>query len=234
MSEPVPVQPLVRVARWIVGQKGNAYGKPLSWAEKWDGVAGFNHQSDKAATAGYPNPLVARTVADRVETFWENLAGYKYLSDLSRSKGFKSQVAKVPTSDRLDDFVAGSGFAICLDLATSSPVFQENDLVSIDPPYQGTTGYGPELTRDRVVELALEANECGCRVLVHEAKPVITGDPWRAVELERRIGKNQRTWSRQRAEWATINFEPARTVSPEMAPVRKAGGFDGPLFDSRS
>ena len=252
MGEAVPVHPDERLARWVVGQKGNFNGKPLSWGEKWEGVGGFSHQSTKAAEEGYPDPLVEGATADRVEAFWKGMAGYKSLSDLAVDKGFREQVLTGATAESVESFAPSVGETLYLDLATSSPVFRPGDLVTIDPPYAGTTGYGSKLTRERVVELALEAHECGCRVLVHEAEPVrdvapglwiadapepgprtvSTGGPWRAAELERRRGRNQRTWSSQRSEWVTINFEPARTVSHTMAVIRTAAGFDGPLFDA--
>ncbi len=218
-----------RLARWIVLQKGNFSGKPLSYGEKGEGLEAYKW-NDATALAEWGGPAKNDNAADRVDVFWKGVAGYASVSERGIALGWKDRINTDATSESLDDFAAGPGYAMYLDLATSSPVFRERDLVTIDPPYKGTTGYGTELTRERVVELALEAHERGCRVLVHEAEPVITGGPWRAVELERRVGRNQRTWSKQRREIATINFEPSRMVSHTMAPMRTCGGFEGPLF----
>ncbi len=230
-DEPVPRHPLERVARWIVLQKGNFNLKPLSWGEKWEGVAGFSTESrSKHGNWATAVSVDKEKIASGAEAFWTGLAGYASLSDLAVEKGFTGRFTKDGTTKKLDGFTAGHGSAMLLDLATSSPVFRAEDLVTIDPPYRGTTGYGPDLTRERVVEIALEAHECGCRVLVHEVEPVITGSPWLAVELERRVGKNQRTWSKQRAEWATLNREPARTVHFSMAQTRRFAPIVGDLF----
>lgn len=229
-----------RLARWIVAQKGNFSGKPVSWGEGWGGIAGYSAggpQSPAAVAAGwgFTRRLSKEGVATCLESFWEGLAGYGSVSDAARRIGFKDRFTAAGTSEGLDGFHPGPGSALLLDLDASSPVFLPEDLVTIDPPYVGTTGYGANLPRERVVELAEEAHACGCRVLVHETEPVITGGPWRHVELERRTRKNADTWragdGKRRREVATTNFAPARTVSAAMAPVRTAGGFDGPLFE---
>lgn len=207
-----------RLARWIVLQKGNFSGKPLSWTDAaWTNVSSYPQRFDG-------------TPADRAEAFWKGVAGYASVSESAERQGWKARFQVALAADRLGAFAAGPGSAMYLDLATSSPVFREGDVVSIDPPYQGTTGYGPTLTRARVVELAEEAHEAGCRVFAHEAEPILGGGPWRHVELERRHGKNQRTWSKQRTEILTLNWEPARTVHHSMVPLRSFSIPDGPLF----
>ena len=138
------------------------------------------------------------------------MAGFKYgkdhcQRDLSPSRDFVSK-SLCALSNELARSPAG--IALSMDLSISSPVVRPGDLVIIDPPYAGTTAYGAKLTRERVVELALAAHGVGSRVLVHEAEPVIEGPGWQHVELERRHGANQRTWSKQRREVATLNFEP--------------------------
>lgn len=207
-SEPVPVDPVERVTRWLVCQSGAHASVPVSangnaWARTRGPLVW------KYAAGGHP----AAETALRVD-----LLALRVLSLVGRLQ---------------------AGAALFLDLAASSPVVRPGDLVTIDPPYRGTTSYGSALSRERVVELAQEAHEHGARVLVHEAEPVIEGGPWRSLELQRTRGKKQRTWSKQKAEWVTINFEPA-TAHPgakasgskqrlasrrEMAPIR------GPLFE---
>lgn len=233
-----------RLARWIVLQKGNFSGKPLSYGEKWEGVAGYSGHLAPGEPGRDAEGFVKRcnkdSTSDGLEAFWEGVAGYASVSESANRLGWKDRFQVALDADRLDRFTAAPGSAMYLDLATSSPVFRPGDLVSIDPPYQGTTGYGPALTRERVVELAEEAHEADCRVLVHETEPVINGGPWRSVELQRRYGANQDTWRKgrkngdpgeRRQEWLTLNFEPARTVSHTMAPVRTCAGFEGPLWD---
>ena len=63
-----------RLARWIVGQKGNFSARPLSYGEKWKGVAGFRPLSEAAAAAGYSEIRKAGT-ADRIAARREGVAG---------------------------------------------------------------------------------------------------------------------------------------------------------------
>ena len=77
------------------------------------------------------------------------------------------------------------------------------------------------MPRERVVELAEKAHAAGARVLVHEAEPILAGGPWRAVELRRLIGENQRTWA-PTGEWATISFEPATDYARRSKDRRQA------------
>lgn len=172
-TEPPPLDPVKRLAQWAVLQKGNFSGKPVSWTEGWQGIAGFASVHAAAAALGFTERIRASHLASGLGTFGPAL-----------------------------------GAALQLDLAVDCPEIRAGDLVMIDPPYRGTTGYGPKLGRERVVELAEHAHDAGADVLVHEAEPVLTGGPWRHVELERRHGRGQRTWSAQRHEVATVNFEP--------------------------
>ena len=230
-SEPVPADPVERVARWIVGQKGNFSAKPLSYgSDGWSGVAGWTAQEPGS---NYPERCRREPVAEKVER-WSGVAGFASLSPLAHEWGFRDRIVREDLADK-----AGAlqpvGEALYLDLAASSPVAHPGDLVTIDPPYRGTSGYGVALSRERVVELAQGAHERGARVLVHEAEPVIEGGPWRSLRLQRTRGKGQRTWSKQKAEWVTINFEPA-TAHPGAAKGRAAtrremAPISGPLFE---
>lgn len=206
-DEPVPADPVEALARWIVIQKGNFSSKPVSMTEgDWSGVAGCAAMARVYNAFAIPEQR-AELTADAVAE-WSGIAGYGKLSDVAVEKGFRSRIVKGATADDLESF-RGGGSALLLDLRASSPVIRPGDLLIIDPPYQETTGYGDDLPRERVVELAEEGHECGARVLVHEAEPVIEGGPWRCVELPRTHGGNHRTWSKQKREVATINFEPA-------------------------
>jgi len=81
--------------------------------------------------------------------------------------------------------------------------------VYLDPPYLGTTGYGPgDMTRDEVLELAQRWDSAGARVIVSEAEPLdLPG--WHHTEItNQRVGKKS-SW--QRREWITSNAAPAQT-----------------------
>ena len=80
-----------------------------------------------------------------------------------------------------------------------------------DPPYRGTTGYGNDLPRTEVVELARRWADAGAAVYVSEAEPIpeLVADGWHTVEItSTRVGQ-KRTFSKQKREWLTMNRPPA-------------------------
>jgi hypothetical protein len=84
-------------------------------------------------------------------------------------------------------------------------------VVYFDPPYIGTTGYGNDLTRAEVCEMAERWASAGAAVYISEAEPIADLDGWHSVEItSTRVGQ-KRTFSteRGRTEWLTCNREPA-------------------------
>ena len=80
-----------------------------------------------------------------------------------------------------------------------------------DPPYRGTTGYGNDLPRTEVVELARRWADAGAAVYVSEAEPIpeLVEEGWHTVEItSTRVGQ-KRTFSKQKREWLTMNRPPA-------------------------
>ena len=80
-----------------------------------------------------------------------------------------------------------------------------------DPPYVNTTGYGNDLPRAEVIELARRWADAGARVYISEAEalPALMADGWHSVEItSQRIGQ-KRTFSKQQREWVTCSHEPA-------------------------
>lgn len=79
-------------------------------------------------------------------------------------------------------------------------------VVVFDPPYAGTTGYGCDLPRAAVLEVAERWRAAGCLVAVCEQEPLpLPG--WHHVDLGRTDGI-KRTFSRQQREVLTISREP--------------------------
>ena len=79
--------------------------------------------------------------------------------------------------------------------------------VYIDPPYSGTTGYAAKMPRETVLEVARRWSDAGAVVCVSEAEPLPL-DGWHHVEITgARVGQ-RRTFSKQQAEWLTMNREP--------------------------
>ena len=81
-------------------------------------------------------------------------------------------------------------------------------VVYIDPPYQNTTGYAHDLTRDEVKALARLWSDAGAAVYISEAEPLdLPG--WHHVNITGcRVGQ-KRTFSKQQAEHITCNQAPA-------------------------
>jgi hypothetical protein len=83
----------------------------------------------------------------------------------------------------------------------------------MDPPYLGTTGYGHDLPRADVVALARRWAEAGATVAISEAEPIadLTAEGWHAVRVDGERRGQKRTFSKQQAEWVTMNRPPAWT-----------------------
>jgi len=89
------------------------------------------------------------------------------------------------------------------------PTLPPGCVVYMDPPYRGTTGYGNDLPREDVVELARRWADAGAAVYISEAEPIAELDGWHSVEItSTRVGQ-KRTFSKQKREWVTMNREPA-------------------------
>ena len=85
----------------------------------------------------------------------------------------------------------------------------------IDPPYSGTTGYQHDLPRADVLALARHWSDAGAVVCVSEAEPLPL-EGWHHVEIGgERVGQ-KRTFSRQQAEWLTLNRPPAWTPGVQV------------------
>jgi hypothetical protein len=96
------------------------------------------------------------------------------------------------------------------------PCFDQNTgraVVFIDPPYQGTTGYGHDLPRAEVVRLARAWADAGADVYISEAEPIgtLVEDGWHVVEITDTRKGQKRTFSAQKREFLTCSRAPAWT-----------------------
>ena len=91
----------------------------------------------------------------------------------------------------------------------------EDCVVYMDPPYAGTTGYAATLGRDEVVRHARAYAALGATVAISEAEVVMP--EWCAVEITAGRKGQKRTFSKQQAEWLTMNREPAHRVATQPA-----------------
>lgn len=88
-------------------------------------------------------------------------------------------------------------------------------VVYMDPPYVGTTGYAHDLGRNEVIAFARDFDRLGAVVAISEAEVVIP--EWRTVEITEGRRGQKRTFSRQQAEWLSMNREPAHRVATQAA-----------------
>jgi hypothetical protein len=88
-----------------------------------------------------------------------------------------------------------------------------------DPPYLGTTGYAHDLPRAEVIRLARAYAAMGATVAISEAEPLfeLDGPEWHVVEITGGRKGQKRTFSKQRAEFVTMNREPAHRVATQPA-----------------
>ncbi len=91
------------------------------------------------------------------------------------------------------------------------PCLPPGTVAYMDPPYVGTTPYAHALPRAEVVALARRWAAAGATVAVSEAEaiPELVAEGWHAVRIDgERVGA-VRTFSKQQAEWVTLNRRPA-------------------------
>lgn len=126
-------------------------------------------------------------------------------TDLERAVGGWPPVLVLPLIPEAADVAVWMG----------TPGDLEDCVVYMDPPYAGTTGYAAMLGRDEVVRHARAYAELGATVAISEAEVVIP--EWCAVEITAGRKGQKRTFSKQQAEWVTMNREPAHRVATQPA-----------------
>jgi hypothetical protein len=99
------------------------------------------------------------------------------------------------------------------------PCLPPGTVVYADPPYLGTTPYASDLPRADVIALARRWAAAGAVVAISEAEPIpeLVAEGWHAVRIDgERVGQ-KRTFSKQQAEWLTLNRAPAWVPSVQGA-----------------
>jgi len=85
-------------------------------------------------------------------------------------------------------------------------------VVYSDPDYRNTTGYG-STCRDMIPDMAREFDALGAVVCISEQEPIPELPGWHATEITGGRKGQARTFSKQKAEWLTMNRPPAHTVA---------------------
>jgi hypothetical protein len=99
------------------------------------------------------------------------------------------------------------------------PALPPGTVCYMDPPYLNTTGYAADLPRADVVALARRWAAAGAVVAISEAEPIpeLVAEGWWKVRIDgERVGQ-PRTFSKQQAEWLTLNRAPAWVPSVQGA-----------------
>lgn len=84
-------------------------------------------------------------------------------------------------------------------------------IIYMDPPYQNTSGYPHgDCPRATVLALAADYSRRGAAVAISEAVPLDRDLPgWVSVRIDGERRGAKRTWSKQQAEYLTMNREPS-------------------------
>ena len=181
-----------RVAREVAG-----FGVLGQWSfRRGEPESGFNPGllTDREPTSTGGNGAKART-CEQEASLWKPAAGVP---------GWPA-VLVLPLIPEAADVAAWMG----------TPGDLEDCVVYMDPPYVGTTGYAATLGRDEVVRHARAYAALGATVAISEAEVVIP--EWCAVEITAGRKGQKRTFSKQQAEWVTMNREPAHRVATQPA-----------------
>jgi hypothetical protein len=148
--------------------------------------------------------------------------GHRQDLSVGRSAGFMGPRPELNDGDNKG--ITATGLASKVDAAptfpaiTVAPDAREIDppdlpagsVVFIDPPYVGTTGYGHDLPRAAVVEMARRWKDAGALVCIseQEALPELMAEGWHALDITSTRKGQKRTFSKQQAEMLTMSEPP--------------------------
>jgi len=109
-------------------------------------------------------------------------------------------------------------FAYCVTEAKHGDPLPPGSVVVIDPPYVGTTGYGHDLPREAVVEMARTWKAAGALVCICEQEPLpaLMAEGWHALDITSTRKGQKRTFSKQQAEWLTMSEPPKWTPAEQL------------------
>lgn len=120
-------------------------------------------------------------------TRWKT-SGYAHLSHAARAAGFTERLHPGLVAERIAS-LEGVRASVTVHhgsaLDTLTDTLPPNTYCYLDPPYRGRTGYGWDMPREQVVELARSRSDAGAFVMVSEAEPVeeLTALGWEAHEI---------------------------------------------------
>ena len=107
-------------------------------------------------------------------------------------------------------------------------------VVFIDPPYVGTTGYGHDLPREAVVEMARTWKAAGALVCICEQEPLpaLMAEGWHALDITSTRKGQKRTFGGTR-EWLTMSEPPKWKPAEQMGLFGRSQVDTGRGFEDR-
>lgn len=174
-SKPPPDSPVRFAATFLFLQRLSFAGKPVHVVKSKWRTGGFNETS----AYGTPAREGFGAVKPQLPSLVQRLADMPFICELE-GRHHTAKWLRIPSDAR-------------------------GTTVYIDPPYQGTTGYGHDFERAEVINLALRWAAAGARVAISESEPLdIPG--WRSEPVQRSGKKSD--W--QTNEWVTMSFPSAQ------------------------
>ncbi len=175
------------------------------------GKGGTTFGGGEFATGAERVAEAAREVARwTLSTGWTRGDGGLCVAPGACPPGVNPAISLPSLTRRMDDY-RGLPAAIVPDAREIHPPadLPPGCVVFMDPPYVNTTGYGNDLPREQVCELAERWASAGAAVYISEAEPLSELDGWHEVEItSTRIGQ-KRTFSKQQREFLTCSKPPA-------------------------
>lgn len=150
-----------------------------------------------------------KPVLPRGDGTWRT-PGYAHLSKSSQAKGFPERLRPLALAERLRVVFALDWPPVTVVYGDAALVDPAGGRVVIDAPYRDTAGYGHDLERPRLLDLARRHADAGAVVGVCEAEPLADGlgEGWHVAEVERDGWQKRLSDVR---EWFTINRPPQAT-----------------------
>lgn len=146
---------------------------------------------------------------------WKTAGFGGLISDASRERGFPERMDLGATSNRVVS-IADSRLPHAVVYQGRAEDIQpwdyhDRDVVYLDPPYQGCTGYAADCAREAVVDLAWAWHNAGATVVISEAVPLEI-ERWHHVEItdcaRAGLGKGGMVLKAAKREWLTMNRSP--------------------------
>lgn len=157
------------------------------------------------------------TVADGP---WRTSGFAGLISDQSRERGFPERLDPRALAGRIQDLGRAAPARVVYQGRAEDVLpwdYHERDVVYLDPPYQGCTGYAADCSRAAVIDLAWAWSNAGATVVVSEAVPLEEFEDWHRVEItdcaRAGLGKGGQVLQVAKKEWLTMNRAPRPITS---------------------